>query len=115
MKLYQAAAALAALAHEGRLAIFRRLVEAGPAGLAVGEIARPMRMPAPTLSFHLGQLQQAGLVASRRQGRRLIQTADFAAMNGLLAYLTENCCGGDPKACSPNARGRAASSRRVMR
>ncbi|MFZ5790077.1 MAG: ArsR/SmtB family transcription factor [Pseudomonadota bacterium] len=85
-------AALGALAQETRLAIYRRLVEAGPQGLAAGEIAAALDLAAPTLSFHLSQLRQAGLVAQRREGRSLIYAADFAAMNGLIAYLTENCC-----------------------
>lgn len=103
MKLKPAVAALDALAHAGRLAIFRLLVAAGPKGLAVGAIGKKLAMPGATLSFHLAQLQRAGLVAARRDGRRLMQTADFACMNALVAYLTENCCGGDAPSCSPAA------------
>lgn len=99
MESFIAAAALSALAHEGRLEIFRRLVQAGPEGLVVGEIASKLDMPGATLSFHLSQLKQAGLVHARREGRQLIQTADFERMNALVAYLTENCCGGAP--CAP--------------
>lgn len=95
--------ALSALAHDGRLAIFRLLVEAGPAGLTVGEIAKKLEMPGATLSFHLSQLKHADLVAARRDGTRLIQTANFPQMSGLVAYLTENCCGGDAAACAPEA------------
>lgn len=100
MEIFDAVASLNALAHEGRLAIYRLLVAAGPDGLAVGNIARKVKMPGATLSFHLAQLQQAGLVAARRDGRQLIQTADFTRMNGLIAYLTENCCG-EATICAP--------------
>lgn len=91
--------ALAALAHEGRLEIFRLLVQAGPSGLVVGEIAAKLNLPGATLSFHLSQLKHAGLVHARREGRQLVQTADFERMAGLVDYLTENCCGG--QACAP--------------
>src|SRR5262249_38713690 len=98
--------ALAALAHAGRLAIYRLLVTAGPQGLAVGAIAAKLKIPGATLSFHLAALHQAGLVAARRDGARLIQTADFARMNALVGYLTENCCGGvvscKPAVCKPS-------------
>ena len=100
MKLTAAVAALSAIAHEGRLAIYRLLVQTGPAGMTVGEIAAKLGIPGPTLSFHLSTLKRAGLVHARRDGRRLIQTADFARMTGLVAYLTENCCG-DPSLCAP--------------
>ena len=99
MESFIAAAALSALAHEGRLEIFRRLVQAGPEGLVVGKIASKLDMPGATLSFHLSQLKQAGLVHARREGRQLVQTADFDRMNALVAYLTENCCGG--ASCAP--------------
>lgn len=99
MESITAVAALAALAHEGRLAIYRLLVEAGPDGMVVGDIAAKLHMPGATLSFHLSQLKHAGLVRAQRDGRRLIQTADFERMNGLVGYLTENCCGGE--ACAP--------------
>src|SRR5262249_44064860 len=99
MESKNAIAALAALAHEGRLAIFRQLVMAGPDGLTVGEIAKKLAMAGATLSFHLLQLKHARLVTVRRVGRQLIQTADFDCMNALIAYLTENCC--DGQACAP--------------
>ncbi len=99
MESINAVTALAALAHEGRLAIYRLLVEAGAEGLVVGDIAARLRIPGATLSFHLSQLKHAGLVRARRDGRQLIQTADFARMNALIGYLTENCCGG--QACGP--------------
>ena len=94
-----AVSALAALAHEGRLEIFRLLVQAGPAGLVVGDIAAKLDLPGATLSFHLSQLKHAGLVHARRDGRQLVQTADFSRMTGLIGYLTDNCCGG--QSCAP--------------
>lgn len=103
MKIDAAIMALGALAHDGRLTIYRLLVEAGPAGLTVGEIGKKLDMPGATLSFHLSQLKHAGLVAARRDGTRLIQTADFGRMNDLVGYLTENCCAGDAAACAPKA------------
>jgi ArsR family transcriptional regulator, arsenate/arsenite/antimonite-responsive transcriptional repressor len=109
MEHYDAVAALAALAHEARLDIYRLLVQAGPEGLVVGAIAARLGLPGATLSFHLGQLKHAGLVRARRDGRRLVQTADFARMNGLVAYLTENCCAG--QACAPDCRPAPAGKR----
>ncbi len=101
MEIKNAVSALSALAHEGRLTIFRMLVEAGPGGLTVGEIGHKLDMPGATLSFHLSQLKHAGLVIAHREGVRLIQTAHFQNMNNLVGYLTENCCGGDLSACAP--------------
>ena len=89
-----AVAALSALAQEHRLALFRLLVQAGPDGLPAGMIAERLGVPASSLSFHLAHLNRAGLVSQTRQGRSLIYAADYAAMNGLLGYLMENCCGG---------------------
>lgn len=100
MESKSAVTALSALAHEGRLDIYRLLVEAGPDGLVVGRIGEKLNLPGATLSFHLAQLQQAGLVVARRDGRHLIQVADFGKMNSLIAYLTENCCGG-ATSCAP--------------
>ena len=93
--------ALGALAQDTRLAIFRHLVQAGPEGQAAGAIAEALDVPAPTLSFHLAQLANAGLVRSRQEGRFVYYSADFEAMNGLVGFLTENCCGGN--ACGPQA------------
>jgi ArsR family transcriptional regulator len=87
-----AVAKLGALAQENRIAIFRLLVEAGRAGLPAGAIGERLGLPGPTLSFHLGQLKRADLVACRREGRSLIYAANFASMNALVAFLTENCC-----------------------
>jgi DNA-binding transcriptional ArsR family regulator len=90
----QAVAALAALAHEYRLGIYRLLVEAGPEGLNAGTIAARLKLPPSSLTFHLQQLHRAGLVTQQRNSRQLIYAADFTAMNGLVGYLTENCCAG---------------------
>jgi DNA-binding transcriptional ArsR family regulator len=103
MESNQAVLALAALAQETRLEIFRLLVQAGPDGLAAGEIAVRLEIPANTLSFHLSHLKQSGLAACRRESRSLIYAAQFEAMNALLAYLTENCCQG--ASCAPNRQG----------
>ena len=89
----QAVGALGALAHETRLAIHRMLIEQGPDGLSAGLIAERLGIPPSSLTFHLQQLLHASLVTQRRASRQLIYAADFAAMNGLVAYLTENCCG----------------------
>jgi ArsR family transcriptional regulator, arsenate/arsenite/antimonite-responsive transcriptional repressor len=87
-------AALAALAQETRLEVYRLLVQAGPEGLPAGAIGAKLALPLPTLSFHLAQLKHAGLVAARRRGRSIVYAAQYDAMNDLIAYLTENCCGG---------------------
>ena len=94
-------AALAALAQESRLAAFRLLVQAGPDGLAASRIAEHLDMAPSSLSFHLKELAHAGLIAARQDGRYVIYSASFDTMNGLLAFLTENCCGGLP--CAPDA------------
>jgi len=94
-----AVTALAALAQVSRLAVFRALVEAGPAGLPAGQISELTAIPPSSLSFHLKELSHAGLAESRQEGRFVIYTARFETMNALLGYLTDNCCGGNP--CSP--------------
>jgi DNA-binding transcriptional ArsR family regulator len=91
--------ALAALAQDSRLAVFRVLVQAGPAGLAAGKISELTGIPPSSLSFHLKELSHAGMVDSQQAGRFVIYTANFSTMNALLGFLTENCCGGNP--CSP--------------
>jgi ArsR family transcriptional regulator len=91
--------ALSALAQETRLKIFRLLVEAGPDGLAAGSIAERLKLPPATLSFHIAQLDRAGIVASRRAGRSILYAAHFPAMQALIGALTESCCAGDPEAC----------------
>ena len=88
--------ALGALAQVHRLAAFRALVQAGPDGLAAGALAAAVGLAPSALSFHLAHLSRAGLISCRRDGRRLVYAADFAAMDALVGYLTENCCGGVP-------------------
>ena len=95
----QAVAALGALAQEHRLALFRLLVQAGPAGMAAGAIAGALGVPNSSLSFHLAQLRRAGLVRQERRHRSIVYFADYAAMNALLGFLTENCCGS--ASCAP--------------
>lgn len=97
--------ALAALAQETRLDIFRLLVQAGMDGVPAGQIGERLGLPSATLSFHLTHLKHAGLVSFRREGRSLIYLAEYDAMNGLLAYLTENCCQGNASACGIGVRG----------
>ena len=101
MKSNNAVSALASLAQEHRLALFRLLVQTGPDGMAAGALAEALGVPNSSLSFHLAHLNRAGLIAQRRAGRSLIYTADYDAMNALIAFLTENCCGGAD--CSPSA------------
>jgi ArsR family transcriptional regulator, arsenate/arsenite/antimonite-responsive transcriptional repressor len=97
-------AALAALAQEHRLAVFRLLVQAGPDGMAAGEVASRVGIAPNTLSFHFDRLRHAGLVSVARSGRSLIYAARYETMNDLLAYLTDNCCGGRPELCAPSKR-----------
>ena len=101
MKTAQVIAALGALAHEHRLKVYRLLVERGPAGLSAGAIADGVGLVPSSLTFHLQALHRSGLIAQRRESRQLIYSADFAAMNGLVGYLTENCCVGGGAACGP--------------
>ncbi|QFY41705.1 helix-turn-helix transcriptional regulator [Candidatus Methylospira mobilis] len=88
--------ALAALAQESRLAIFRLLVQTGPEGLSAGKIGEALAIPPSSLSFHLKEMTHANLVTCRQQGRFVICSANFDTMNSLIAFLTENCCGGNP-------------------
>ena len=106
-------AALGAIAHEHRLAVYRMLVERGPDGLPAGAIAERLGLPPSSLTFHLQQLLHAGLVTQRRLSRQLIYAADFGAMNGLVAFLTENCCGG--AACAPVCNPAAARPTRRLK
>jgi ArsR family transcriptional regulator len=91
--------ALAALAQESRLDIFRLLVQAGEAGMPAGKIGEQLGLPSATLAFHLKELKISGLIAVVRDGRSLIYSAVYPTMNALLGYLTENCCQGNPAAC----------------
>ena len=99
--------ALAALAQEHRLAAFRLLVQAGTEGIPAGAVSERLGVPPSSMSFHLAQLAHAGLVTQRREGRSIIYVADYAAMNAVMGYLTENCCSGlpcdDAAACTPQS------------
>lgn len=105
--------ALAALAQETRLNVFRMLVQAGPAGLAAGEIGAQLGIPANTLSFHLKTLAQAGLLESRQDGRFVFYAANYASMDDLIAFLTQNCCTGGQ--CLPKTEQVATTARRRAR
>jgi DNA-binding transcriptional ArsR family regulator len=111
MEKQEALAALAAIAHETRLDVFRRLVRAGPDGLAAGALAEAVGVPAATLSFHLKELKSAGVVRYRRDGRSLIYSPAFDVMNALLAFLTENCCEGGAACAPPRRRARKRGGR----
>jgi DNA-binding transcriptional ArsR family regulator len=95
--------ALAALAHEYRLAIYRLLVEQGPRGLPAGVVGERVGLQPSSLTFHLQSLQRAGLITRQRNSRQLIYSADFDVMNGLVGYLTDNCCAEQAGACCPPA------------
>jgi ArsR family transcriptional regulator len=101
MKITGAVDSLSALAHEGRLAVFKMLVKAGPEGIAAGEIARKLDVPPNSLSANLNILSHAGLVESRREGRSIIYSARYDQMTKLLSYLLEDCCNGAPEICAP--------------
>jgi ArsR family transcriptional regulator, arsenate/arsenite/antimonite-responsive transcriptional repressor len=101
MEKNDAITAFAALAQENRLDAFRLLVEAGPNGMAAGEVAVALNLAPNTLSFHLDRLRQAGLVTVERHGRSLVYAARFDTMNALITYLSENCCGRNPELCAP--------------
>ena len=103
MEKTNAVAALAALAQDNRLDVYRRLVEAGPEGMPAGEVAAALDLPPNTLTFHFDRLRVAGLVSVRREGRSMIYAARYDTMNALLAYLTKNCCGKTAKQCAPSS------------
>jgi len=103
MEINLAVTALSALAHEGRLTIFRELIQAGPEGLAAGEVARRVGIAPSTLSASLTLLAHAGLVTSRRDGRSIIYAAAYERMAALLGYLVKDCCNGRPEVCAPLA------------
>src|SRR5271165_7112980 len=103
METLDVVAALAALAQDNRLDVFRLLVQAGPEGMPAGAVAEALELARNTLTFHFDRLRQAGRVTVRREGRSMIYAARFATMNALLAFLTENCCGGAPEQCKPAA------------
>jgi DNA-binding transcriptional ArsR family regulator len=99
MKVHEAVTALAALAQETRLSIYRLLVEAGAEGDYAGRIAEALKVPAATLSFHLKELARAGLISSRQERQFIYYAADFERMAELMTFLTQNCCQGMPQAC----------------
>lgn len=101
MDINEAVRGLSALAQESRLGVFRLLVRCGAAGMAAGEIARQLDVPANTLSAHLGILANAGLIESRREGRSIIYSADYGGTRRLLTFLMEDCCQGRPEVCAP--------------
>jgi ArsR family transcriptional regulator, arsenate/arsenite/antimonite-responsive transcriptional repressor len=103
MEIKEATVALAALGQTTRLSIYRRLVEAGHDGSSPGELAEALSLPGATLSFHLKELVSAGLIHGEPRGRSICYRADFDAMNALVAFLTDHCCGGNPAACAPAA------------
>jgi ArsR family transcriptional regulator len=105
-----AVAALAALAQDSRLAIFRLLVQNAPAGLTVGVIAEQLELPAPTLSFHLKTLAHAGLVSTLQEGRFVRCRAEMGRIDALIGFLTDNCCDGNPEICKPAATHEGAFS-----
>lgn len=104
MKSAQVVKALTALAQPTRLAIYRLLVACGPEGMAAGQVAEKLKVSPATLSFHFKTLSHAGLIEGRQEGRFIYYTANFTVMNGMLAYLTENCCAGNPDACKVPGR-----------
>ena len=114
MESTTAVKALAALAQETRLAIFRALVEAGPTGMAVGEIGASVKSAPATLSFHLKELANAGLIGARQDGRYIFYSANYPQMNALLGFLSENCCARDGASCSTGC-GPGASKPRAER
>lgn len=113
MQAEQTIRALGALAQEHRLAAFRLLVQAGAEGLPAGVLAERLGVPASSMSFHLAQLANAGLVTQRRESRSIIYSADYAVMNALMGYLTENCCGG--LACDGAETCEPATNRKASR
>ena len=105
--------ALAALAQENRLDVFRLLVEAGPDGMPAGAVAEALGLAPNTLTFHFDRLRHAGLVTVEREGRSMIYAARFETMNALLGFLTENCCGGAPEKCRPAPACKPARAKRA--
>jgi DNA-binding transcriptional ArsR family regulator len=113
MQTADAIKVLSALAQESRLAIFRLLIEQGPEGLPVGVVGERLGLPSATLSFHLKELLHAGLVTSRQSGRFIYYAPVIAAVNGLVGYLTENCCAASGGSCDPLPKGVRAAGKRA--
>lgn len=112
MEKSDAVTALAALAQDNRLDVYRLLVQAGPEGMPAGSVANALKLAPNTLTFHFDRLRQAGLVTVRREGRSMIYAARYEAMNGLLSYLAENCCAGAPTSCRSAERAVSRTSRK---
>jgi ArsR family transcriptional regulator len=101
MEMTEALSAFSALSQETRLSVLRTLVRKGPAGLSAGDLAEALGVAAPTMSFHLKELANAGLVLSRKEGRSVIYAADYAGVRALVDFLMADCCQGDPRLCGP--------------
>jgi ArsR family transcriptional regulator, arsenate/arsenite/antimonite-responsive transcriptional repressor len=113
MESKQAVAVLAALAQETRLAIFRHLVMAGEDGASAGAIAAALEVPAPTMSFHLKELERAGIITARRESRLIYYSANYGGMKALIDFLTEDCCNGNPEVRVAPKRRRATAARPI--
>lgn len=101
MEIKTAVTAFSALSQEARLKTLKALIQAGPSGMAAGAIAQTLQTPAPTMSFHLKELERAGLILSRKEGRSVIYAADYGGVRNLIDYLLADCCGGDRRLCGP--------------
>src|SRR5215469_8772023 len=112
MEKTDAVAALAALAQDNRLDVYRLLVQAGPEGMSAGAVAEALDLAPNTLTFHFDRLRGAGLVSVRREGRSMIYAARYEAMNSLIAYLTENCCQGTSGSCRPGVKSSKTSRKK---
>jgi ArsR family transcriptional regulator len=110
MEKIDAVAALAALAQDNRIDVFRLLVQAGPEGISAGAVAEALDLAPNTLTFHFDRLRMAGLATVRREGRSMVYTARYETMNGLLAFLTANCCQGNREQCSPQKTPKSTSA-----
>lgn len=109
IELKRMAQSLGALAQETRLSIFRHLVQAGPQGVPAGQIAHALDVPAPTMSFHLKELENAGLLTQRRDGRQIFYACDYAGMRSVLEFLQRDCCQGHPDICGAPSKGTRAA------
>jgi len=113
MKKRNAVAALAALAQDNRLDVYRLLVQSGPGGMPAGSVATVIKLAPNTLTFHFDRLREAGLVTVRRDGRSMIYAARYETMNSLISYLTDNCCGGAPERSAPASACKPARTKRA--
>ncbi len=101
MEIKEATALFSALAQESRLATIKHLITQGPSGAPAGDVAKALGVPAPTMSFHLKELERAGLIHARRDGRKVIYAADYGGLRELIDFLLADCCGGDRRLCGP--------------